>query len=220
MESEEASPSNPSAAEGNVANDAAAVVSAAAAAPVTATTSTVAAAVTADLGSSGGGNKDSSPSSPPSPQFLVGVVEGFYGRPWTSEQRKDLFSKMRAWGLTSYLYAPKDDCKHRAYWRQSYTVEEAEHLQSLVAMATECGIDFYYAISPGLDITYSSAKEVACLKRKLDQVSYIRLKSSCACHRLMVLWFMHVIGQRINVPLELCFLPTHPLPSEPDPSSP
>ena len=31
--------------------------------------------------------------------------------------------------MTSYLYAPKDDCKHRAFWRELYTVEEAEHLQ-------------------------------------------------------------------------------------------
>ena len=27
--------------------------------------------------------------------FLCGVVEGFYGRPWTTEQRKDLFAKMQ-----------------------------------------------------------------------------------------------------------------------------
>lgn len=25
--------------------------------------------------------------------FICGVIEGFYGRPWTTEQRKDLFSK-------------------------------------------------------------------------------------------------------------------------------
>ncbi|KAH0814151.1 hypothetical protein GEV33_008640 [Tenebrio molitor] len=25
--------------------------------------------------------------------FICGVVEGFYGRPWTTEQRKDLFQK-------------------------------------------------------------------------------------------------------------------------------
>ena len=72
--------------------------------------------------------------------------------------------------MNSYLYAPKDDCKHRAYWRELYTVEEAEHLQSLIALATECNIDFYYAISPGLDITYSNVKEMGCLKRKLEQV--------------------------------------------------
>ena len=27
--------------------------------------------------------------------FLCGVVEGFYGRPWTTEQRKDLFTKLQ-----------------------------------------------------------------------------------------------------------------------------
>ena len=55
---------------------------------------------------------------------MCGVVEGFYGRPWTLTQRKDLFERMQAWGMGSYLYAPKDDCKHRAFWRELYTVEE------------------------------------------------------------------------------------------------
>lgn len=32
--------------------------------------------------------------------------------------------------MDSYVYAPKDDYKHRAYWRELYTVEEAEHLTS------------------------------------------------------------------------------------------
>lgn len=27
------------------------------------------------------------------PSFICGVIEGFYGRPWTTEQRKDLFRK-------------------------------------------------------------------------------------------------------------------------------
>ncbi|XP_068984439.1 protein O-GlcNAcase isoform X3 [Bombus flavifrons] len=103
--------------------------------------------------------------------FICGVVEGFYGRPWTTEQRKDLFQKLKKWGMDSYLYAPKDDYKHRAYWRDLYTVEEAEHLTGLITAARECGITFYYALSPGLDITYSSAKEVSVLKRKLEQVS-------------------------------------------------
>ncbi|KAJ1525248.1 hypothetical protein ONE63_010073 [Megalurothrips usitatus] len=103
--------------------------------------------------------------------FTCGVVEGFYGRPWTTEQRKDLFQKLKKWGMDSYVYAPKDDYKHRAYWRELYTVEEAEHLTGLITAAKESGITFYYALSPGLDITYSSAKEVSAVKRKLDQVS-------------------------------------------------
>jgi len=103
--------------------------------------------------------------------FVCGVVEGFYGRPWTLDQRKDLFSKMQEWGLNSYLYAPKDDYKHRAYWRELYSVEEAEHLTSLIAACKQCNIAFYYALSPGLDITYSSSKEMGILKRKLEQVA-------------------------------------------------
>ncbi|XP_076265863.1 O-GlcNAcase isoform X3 [Rhynchophorus ferrugineus] len=103
--------------------------------------------------------------------FICGVVEGFYGRPWTTEQRKDLFQKMKKWGMDSYVYAPKDDYKHRAYWRELYTVEEAEHLTGLIQAARDQNIIFYYALSPGLDITYSSQKEITALKRKLEQVS-------------------------------------------------
>jgi hypothetical protein len=39
--------------------------------------------------------------------------------------------RLKKWGMDSYLYAPKDDYKHRAYWRELYTVEEAEHLTGL-----------------------------------------------------------------------------------------
>lgn len=104
-------------------------------------------------------------------KFLLGLVEGFYGRPFTADQRKDLFKKLKKYGHQLYVYAPKDDYKHRASWRELYTVEEGEHLQGLISAAKQSGIDFYYALSPGLDITYSSLKDTAALKRKLDQVS-------------------------------------------------
>lgn len=47
----------------------------------------------------------------PEREFICGVVEGFYGRPWTTSQRKELFGKLNRWGLESYVYAPKDDYK-------------------------------------------------------------------------------------------------------------
>jgi protein O-GlcNAcase/histone acetyltransferase len=34
-------------------------------------------------------------------KFLCGVVEGFYGRPWTNEQRKNLFERMKIMGLNT-----------------------------------------------------------------------------------------------------------------------
>lgn len=44
-------------------------------------------------------------------------------------------------------------------------------LIALISAAKQHDVDFIYAISPGLDITFSNPKEVAALKRKLDQVS-------------------------------------------------
>uniref|UniRef100_A0A4W4GGI4 Protein O-GlcNAcase n=1 Tax=Electrophorus electricus TaxID=8005 RepID=A0A4W4GGI4_ELEEL len=104
-------------------------------------------------------------------------AQSFYGRPWTMEQRKELFRRQHKWGLNTYLYAPKDDYKHRMFWREMYSVEEAEQLMTLISAAKEQGIEFIYAISPGLDITFSNQKEVSTLKRKLDQVSHFGCKS-------------------------------------------
>ncbi len=48
----------------------------------------------------------------------------------------------------------------------------AEELSGLVKSAIENGVTFVYAISPGLDITYSSQEDRDVLKAKLDQVSF------------------------------------------------
>mgnify|MGYP000341067513 FL=1 len=46
--------------------------------------------------------------------FLKGVIEGFYGRPWSPRQRLELHGLMEELELNTYLYCPKDDLKHRA----------------------------------------------------------------------------------------------------------
>ncbi|CAK5073874.1 unnamed protein product [Meloidogyne enterolobii] len=106
----------------------------------------------------------------PDKAYISGVVEGFYGRPWTTDQRKHLFSLLRKFGMNTYLYAPKDDLKHRAEWRILYTSEEAALLESLIRTANDNEITFVYALSPGIDILYSSVKEMKAIKDKLNQV--------------------------------------------------
>jgi len=44
-------------------------------------------------------------------------------------------------------------------------------MTALINSSKEYGVEFIYAISPGLDITFSSSKDIQCLKRKLEQVS-------------------------------------------------
>lgn len=103
--------------------------------------------------------------------FLCGVVEGFYGRPWSMDQRRVLFQWMQQWGLNTYLYGPKDDLKHRLLWREVYSSDEEAQLRTLMVEAERRGLTFVYALSPGQDIVFSSASDLSLLKRKLRQVS-------------------------------------------------
>ena len=100
-----------------------------------------------------------------------GIIEGFYGRPWTLNQRNklvDQFKKFR--GLNTYVYAPKDDLKHRQKWRELYTVHELQQLALIIQKCNEYKINFIYAIAPGLDILYSSKMDFKLLNSKLNQI--------------------------------------------------
>lgn len=103
-------------------------------------------------------------------EFLSGVIEGFYGRPWSFEQRQTLLPRLHGWGFNTYVYAPKDDIKLRAHWRERYDTGEAEALGKLVATCHDAGLHFMYAIAPGLDMRYGDAADMAWLIGKVDQV--------------------------------------------------
>lgn len=62
-----------------------------------------------------------------------GVVEGFYGTPWSHRAR---LSQLEFYGknkMNTYIYGPKDDPYHSApNWRLPYPEKEAAQLQELV----------------------------------------------------------------------------------------
>src|SRR5688572_9534379 len=102
--------------------------------------------------------------------FLSGVIEGFYGLPWSFPERSELFDWMAEWGLNTYLYAPKDDLKHRAVWREVYTAAEAEQLAQLIKASRRHNLRFVYALSPGLDIQYKEARDIENLQTRFEQL--------------------------------------------------
>lgn len=101
--------------------------------------------------------------------LISGVIEGFYGRPWTEAQRIAMMDWIAAAGMNLYVYAPKDDVKLRARWREPYTETEMAALARLVEAAKARGITMMAALAPCLDITYSDPAELAHLLRRLDQ---------------------------------------------------
>lgn len=102
--------------------------------------------------------------------FLAGVIEGFYGQPWTQAERFELFEWMAGWGLNTYFYGPKDDWKHRAIWRETYSPDEAASLGELIRACRERRIRFIYALSPGLDIRYAGDVDLDHLRNRFAQM--------------------------------------------------
>ena len=103
-------------------------------------------------------------------RLLSGAIEGFYGQPWTHAERVALFDWMAAWGLNTYFYAPKDDLKHRALWRELYTDQEAAALQRLIKACDARGLHFIFGLSPGLDIHYGGDADRDRLRRRFNQL--------------------------------------------------
>lgn len=98
-----------------------------------------------------------------------GVVEGFYGTPWSHEHRLRQLDFYGRHKMNVYIYGPKDDPYHRDHWRDPYPEAEAARIQQLVQRAKERGVHFYWAIHPGIDIKWTDADRDA-LVAKLEKM--------------------------------------------------
>lgn len=85
-----------------------------------------------------------------------GVVEGFYGTPWSHEVRLSLIDFYGANKMNTYIYGPKDDPYHSCPdWRLPYPEDEAENISDLVRACGKNRVDFVWAIHPGQDIKWN-----------------------------------------------------------------
>lgn len=85
-----------------------------------------------------------------------GVVEGFYGTPWSHETRLSILDHMGRYKMNSYVYGPKDDPYHNVPdWRKPYPADEAAKISELCSRAERNHINFIWAIHPGGDIKWN-----------------------------------------------------------------
>lgn len=83
-----------------------------------------------------------------------GIVEGFYGTPWTHQDRLDQIEFYGENKMNTYIYAPKDDPYHRERWREPYPESEMARMNELIQTSNDNKVDFVFAISPGIDIRF------------------------------------------------------------------
>jgi hypothetical protein len=89
-----------------------------------------------------------------------GVIEGYYGVPYSEEVTEDLFRFMARYKMNSYMYGAKSDPYHSQYWEKPYpqtiTPEQKkigmmtqDMMGNLAKVATANKVNFIWAIHPG-----------------------------------------------------------------------
>lgn len=95
-----------------------------------------------------------------------GIVEGFFGPPWSMSHRAKIFEFGAPRGMNTYLYAPKDDPYHRERWREPYPEKEWRELVELLSLALRHKIDFVYGFHPGKGLRFSDKEPIRLLLAK------------------------------------------------------
>lgn len=100
-----------------------------------------------------------------------GVIEGYYGVPYTAEVTKDLFRFMARYKLNCYMYGAKSDPYHSRFWSEPYpttiTPEQLrigyltqDMLRDITAVAHATKVNFIWAIHPGTAFVDANRPEV------------------------------------------------------------
>jgi hyaluronoglucosaminidase len=79
---------------------------------------------------------------------IHGVVEGFYGKPWSHGARLSLVRFLGAVKLDTYVWAPKGDPAHRARWWEPLGPERLREIEVLVSAGRDAGVEVVHGISP------------------------------------------------------------------------
>ncbi len=97
----------------------------------------------------------------------LGVIEGYYGLPWSWDMREEQASFLKGHGYASFIYAPKADKFLRKRWREDHPAEEADRLARMAAHCNAIGMGFGVGLSPYEAYRDFGAATKADLARKL-----------------------------------------------------
>ena len=94
-----------------------------------------------------------------------GYIEGFYGYPWTHEERMSLMEDTAKYKMNTYIYAPKDDPYHRTNWKELYPDVQAQQIAELAQAGHENNFNFCWTIHPGATLQFNDTDFNALIKK-------------------------------------------------------
>lgn len=98
-----------------------------------------------------------------------GVLEGFYGRPWTWEQRRRMVAWMSRRRLNLFVMAAKDEDLQRGHWRRPLSAFESAELGRLQQEARRGSVELGWELSPW-DARLSQSSDIEAAVSKFDSI--------------------------------------------------
>ena len=101
------------------------------------------------------------------------IIEGYFGKPWSHEDRKQVVTRLRELGFSSFHYAPKADAFLRRRWREPHPDAALATLGDLSAHCRRVGMRFGVGLSPYelyRDFSGSAKADFLAKIRALDDI--------------------------------------------------
>lgn len=104
---------------------------------------------------------------------IRGFIEGYYGIPWSNEDRMSLMRFGGDFKMTSYIFAPKDDPYHSAKWRDPYPEDKLKEIEEMTKVGNASKCRFVWTIHPFMkggitEATYDT--DIQKIKDKFNQL--------------------------------------------------
>lgn len=107
-----------------------------------------------------------------------GIIEGYYGVPYSADVTKDLFRFMARYKMNTYMYGAKSDPYHSRYWGDPYpmTITEDQQrigyltqdmMRDITKVAHETKVNFIWAIHPGK--AFANAEDPQVLDKIMEK---------------------------------------------------
>lgn len=110
---------------------------------------------------------------------IRGFIEGYYGIPWSNEDRMSLMKFGGEFKMTSYMFAPKDDPYHKGRnWRTLYPEDRLAEIKTMVDVGNASKCRFVWTVHP-FDGTFkpeTEEKDIQDVLNKFEQLYSIGVR--------------------------------------------
>jgi len=104
----------------------------------------------------------------------AGIIEGFFGREWSWQDRQSYANFLALNKFNFYIYAPKGDVFLRKQWQQDWPSDVKEKLIKLRATYQTANIDFGIGLSPHeiyIDNTHDNRSHLIKRVKQINELS-------------------------------------------------